>query len=330
MKIFITGATGYIGHQLALKAAEKGFAVSALVRSLHSANLPLHSLIQFHEGDVTEYAAVIKAMAGCDAVLHAAALTQLWHKDRSLFYRINVTGTRNVLEAALQHKVQRFVFTSSCAVLGPSNGHPVSEEDPRFTPFENDYETSKYCAEELIKEYTARGLHTVIVAPPRVYGPGLLTKGNPINQLIRNTLKRGIAFMPAAKDVVGNYAFIDDVVEGHFLALEKGAPGEKYILGGENVSYQRLFDTIATAGGKKLKRVAVPIALLKVWAAAVMGVSFILRRHTHLSPKVVGRLMQNRAVSCQKAVQLLGYQITPFQKGIAQTIDHLKLLHGRS
>ncbi len=323
MKIFLTGATGYIGHQLALTAVQRGHSVSALVRNIQSSNLPRHPNIQFHKGDVTDLPSVINAMAGCDCVLHAAALTQLWHKDRSLFYRINVMGTHNVLEAALQHKVQKFVFTSSCAVLGPSNGQPVSEDDPRFTPFENDYEISKHAAEELIKEYGGKGLHTVIVAPPRVYGPGLLTKGNPITRFVHNTLKRKVAFMPAAKDVVGNYAFIDDVVNGHFLALERGRSGEKYILGGENVSYRQLFDTIASASGTKLKVIAVPIIVLKAWAAVVAGFSFILRRHTHLSPKVVERLVQNRAVSCEKAIKQLGYRITPFQNGMAMTIAHL-------
>lgn len=327
MKIFITGATGYIGNQLALRAVDKGYEVAALVRSVQSPHLPRHPAIQFYQGDITDYASVRKAMAGCQAVLHAAALTQLWHKDRSLFYRINVMGTRNVLEAALQHRVQKFVFTSSCAVLGPSNGHPVTEDEPRFTPFENDYETSKYCAEELVKEYAAKGLQAVIVAPPRVYGPGLPTKGNPIGGLIRNTLKRNIAFMPAAKEVVGNYAFISDVVEGHFLALSKGRSGEKYTLGGENVSYRRLFETIATASQKKLRIIPVPIGLLKAWAAAVFGFHFLTGRQTHLSPKVVARLVQNRAVSCEKAVRHLGYRITSFPEGIAATISHVKAGH---
>jgi nucleoside-diphosphate-sugar epimerase len=230
MRVFITGATGYIGHQLALAAAGRGYAVSALVRSLQSPLLPQHPSIQFFKGDVTEPVSVKAAMAGCDAVFHAAALTQFWHRNRSLFTQINVDGTRNVLEAALQQGVQKFVFTSSCAVLGPSGKMPVTEADTRLTPFENDYEISKARAEDLVKEYTARGLHAVIVLPPRVYGLGLAKKGNPIGKLIRDTIKRRIAFMPAVKEVVGNYAFIDDVVAGHFLALERGRSGEKYIL----------------------------------------------------------------------------------------------------
>jgi nucleoside-diphosphate-sugar epimerase len=211
-------------------------------------------------------------------------------------------------------------------VLGPSYEHPVSEDDPRFTPFDNDYEISKHCAEELIKEYAFRGLHTVVVAPSRVYGPGLQTKGNPINKLIQNALKRKIIFEPATGGVVGNYAFIDDVVKGHFLALEKGESGEKYSLGGENISYRQFFETIEKASPAKLKTITVPIGLIKAWAAFIFGAHYLLGKHTHLSPKVVSRLQQNRAVACEKAINQLGYQITPFSKGIETTISHLKIL----
>jgi nucleoside-diphosphate-sugar epimerase len=229
-----------------------------------------------------------------------------------------------VLEAAFVHGVKKMVFTSSCAVLGPSKDQPVSEDDSRFTPFENDYEISKHCAEELVREYAGRGLHAVIVAPPRVYGPGLQTKGNPINKLVRDALKRKIAFMPAARDVVGNYAFIDDVVNGHFQALKKGVSGENYILGGENISYQQLFETIGKAGNENLKIIPVPVALLKAWTAVIFGLHYIIGRHTHLSPKVVGRLMQDRALTCEKAMLHLGYRITPFYQGMKTTIQHLR------
>ncbi|HEV7332597.1 MAG TPA: NAD-dependent epimerase/dehydratase family protein [Flavisolibacter sp.] len=324
MNLFLTGATGYIGHQLALAAAAQGYSVTALVRNLSSPHLPLHPAIRFCKGDITEYSSVIKAMKGCDCAMHAAALTQLWHKDSSQFYRINVMGTRNVLEAALYLGIEKLVFTSSCAVLGPSGDRPVTEDDPRFTPFENDYEVSKHCAEELVREYVRRGLHAVIVSPPRVYGPGLDTRGNPINKIIRNTLKRKLAFLPSAKDVVGNYAFIDDVVAGHFKALEKGESGEKYILGGENISYKQFFETISRAGNQHLQMITVPVALLKGWSALVFTANYLVGRHTHLTPKVVERLVQNRALSCEKAIQEINYHITPFIHGMEQTIHHLK------
>lgn len=324
MKLFITGVTGYIGHRLMLAAIKKGYTVHALVRNTNSPKLFQHQNVFYFKGDITNYSSVVKAMDGCDVVMHAAGITQLWHKERSIFYSVNVGGTRNVLEAACFHNVKRFVFTSSCAVLGPSSLFPVSEEDPRITPFENDYEISKHCAEELVKEYSRRGLFAIIVAPPRVYGPGLWTNGNPICKLIRNAIKRKLAFVPDAKNVLGNYAFIDDVIEGHFLAMQKGLGGEKYILGGENLSYFDFFNTIQQASDKKIKLVTIPKFFLKIVGTLTYLYSFLTKQHLHLTPKTVDRLFQNRAVSCNKAIRQLGYHVTPFKTGLEQTIQFLK------
>ncbi|MGZ3940483.1 MAG: hypothetical protein ACXVBK_17060, partial [Flavisolibacter sp.] len=164
----------------------------------------------------------------------------------------------------------------------------------------------------------------VIVALPRVYEPGLMTQGNPISKLIGNTIKRGIGFVPDAKHVLGNYAFIDDVIEGHYLALQKGLGGEKYILGGENHSYQELFENIRQASPRKVRLVTLPKFLLKVSSGFVYLMNVVTRTHNHFTPKIVDRLYQNRAVSCDKAIRQLGYQVTPFQSGIQQTIQFLK------
>lgn len=324
MKIFVTGATGYIGHKLVLAAASKGFTVHALVRNSLSPHLIKHERINYFKGDVTDYNSVLGAAESCDAVMHAAGVTQLWHRDRSIFYRINVGGTRNVLEAACFHNVKKFLYTSTCGVLGPSFKYPVSEEDPRITPFENDYEISKHCAEELVKEYSRRGLFSIIVALPRVYGPGLLTNGNPVSKLIAATIKRKIGFVPDAKKIVGNYAFIDDVVEGHFLALQKGLGGEKYNLGGENHSYEEFFDNIRKVSEEKIMFITVPKFFLKVASKFTYSASILTGKHTHLTPGIIDRLYQNRAVSCEKAIRQLGYHITPLENGIQQTIQFLK------
>jgi len=324
MKLFITGVTGYIGHKLAMAAVKKGYKVNALIRNEDDPKRPIHPSINFFRGDITNFDSLIDAMKGCDAVIHAAGLTQLWNKDRSLFYKVNVGGTRNMLEAALHHNVKKFVFTSSCAVLGPSFNKPVKEDDPRLSAFENDYKISKHCAEELVKEYSRKGLFTIIVSPPRIYGPGMLTKGNPITRFVAKLIKRRVSLIPSAHDAVGNYAYADDVVEGHFLAMQKGLGGEKYILGGENISYQTFFNTIRECSGKKLGLIAVPKMVLKIGAALIYASHYITGRHTHLSPKIVDRLFQNRAVSCEKAIRQLGYKITPFREGMHQTIQHLK------
>src|SRR5439155_14086725 len=119
-----------------------------LLRDCNSGKRPVHPSIHYFKGDINNPTSIVAAMQGCEAVLHAAALAQLWNKDRKLFYKVNVEGTKNMLEAARDQGAKKFVFTSTCGVLGPSYAQPVCEEDPRRTAFENDYEISKYCAEE--------------------------------------------------------------------------------------------------------------------------------------------------------------------------------------
>ena len=323
MKILITGATGYIGYKLAMEAARRNYTVHILVRDLLSALLPAHPNIIPFKGDITDKASVTVAIKGCDKVMHAAAIAKLSAKDNSIFYSVNVEGTRNILDASLAAGVKKFVFTSSGAVIGPSGKFPMSENDPRIIAFENDYEISKHWAEELVKEYCRRGLFAVIVAAPRVYGPGHECNGNTMNRLLKNILTMRIAFVPSCDNIVANYAFVDDVVNGHFLAMEKGLGGEKYILGGENLSYRSFFQTIKQNTGKKIRLIRIPQFLLKVWSFMYMSVCHLLGKETHISPKVVDRLAQNRALNCDKAIKQLGYSITPFTKGIQATILHL-------
>lgn len=323
MKILITGATGYIGYKLAMEAARRNYTVHVLVRDLQSPLLPVHPNIQAFKGDITDKESVIAAIKGCDKVMHAAAIAKLSAKDNSIFYSVNVEGTRNILDAALAAGVKKFVFTSSGAVIGPSGKFPMSENDPRIVAFENDYEISKHWAEELVKEYCRRGLFAVIVAAPRVYGPGHQCNGNTMNGLLKNILTMRLAFVPSCDNVVANYAFVDDVVNGHFLAMEKGLGGEKYILGGENLSYRSFFQKIKQNTDKKISLIRIPQFLLKFWSFLYMSVCSLLGKETHISPKVVDRLAQNRALNCDKAIKQLGYSITPFDKGIQATILHL-------
>ena len=324
MKIFITGVTGYIGHKLAEKALEEGHIVHALVRDLFSPYIPNHPRLVTFKGDVTDKDSIGTAMEGCDWVLHAAGITKFRVRDREIFYKVNVDGTRNVLDAALESGVKKFVFTSTGAVIGPSGKHPMSESDPRVVAFENDYEITKHLAEELVREYNRRGLFTMIVAISRVYGPGPFTSGNVVNRLLTKIMKAGIAFAPAKGDVIANYVFIDDVVKGHFLALERGRAGEKYIIGGENISYDAFFAAIQRNAPKKVRVIRTPKALLVAWSFLHMISYGIIGKQTNISPKTVRRIFQNRALSSAKAVTQLGYAITKFDDGIRATILHLQ------
>lgn len=324
MKILITGATGYIGHKLAMEAARRNYTVHILVRDVESPLLPVHPNIKVFKGDITDKESVIAAMKDCSNVMHAAAIAKLSAKDNSIFYSVNVEGTRNMLDAALQLGVKKFVFTSSGAVIGPSGKYPMSENDPRIIAFENDYEISKHWGEELVKEYSRRGLFAIIVAAQRVYGPGHECNGNTMNVMLKRILSTKMAFVPSCDNVVANYVFIDDVVTGHFLAMEKGLGGEKYILGGENLSYRSFFQQIKNAAGKNIRLIRIPKFLIKLWSVLHVIICGLLKRETHISPKVVDRLAQNRALSADKAKRQLGYSITPFAEGIQKTILHLK------
>ena len=324
MNILITGATGYIGYKLAMEAARRNYTVHILVRDLESPLLPVHPNIIKFKGDITDKTSVMTAMKNCDQVMHAAAIAKLSAKDNNVFYSVNVEGTRNMLDAALELNVKKFVFTSSGAVIGPSGKYPMSESDPRIVAFENDYEISKHWAEELVKEYCRRGLFAVIVAASRVYGPGHECNGNTMSILFKNILLMRLAFVPACDNVVANYAFVDDVVNGHFLAMEKGLGGEKYILGGENLSYRSFFQAIKQNIGKKIRLIRIPKLLIKIWSFFYMSICLLLKRETHFSPKAVDRLAQSRALSCDKAIRQLNYSITPFSEGIQKTIIHLK------
>lgn len=324
MKILITGATGYIGHQLALEAAARNYTVHILVRDPQSKFVPTHKNIIAFKGDITDKASILAAMLGCEKVMHAAAIAKFWEKDNNIFYKVNVEGTRNMLEASLELGIKKFVYTSSGAVHGPSGKFPMNENDPRIVAFENDYEISKYWGEALVKEYSRRGLFAVIVAATRVYGPGPTTNGNTMDGVIKFILSRKIAFVPGKDDVIANYVYVDDVVKGHFLAMEKGLGGDKYFLGGENISYKTFFNTIRQFAEKNIKLIRVPVFLMKTWSLLYMTFCRITGKQTHISPRVVDRLVQNRAISCEKAMQQLGYTITPFTEGIQKTIHHLQ------
>jgi len=162
-------------------------------------------------------------MKGCTQVYHTAAIAKLWAKNRDIFYEQNVGCTINVLDAALECDVKKLVYTSSCGVWSPASNHLYTENDPRIGAFDNDYDLSKYLAEKAVREYGQKGLFTVIVNPPRVYGPGLERSSSAVNRFIHLLLAGRVSVLPWSLDTKANYTFIDDVVQG--VALERLATG---------------------------------------------------------------------------------------------------------
>ena len=246
MKVLVTGATGFIGINLCKELVNRGFKVNALYRSIDKANYLNNKNINLYRGDVTDPKSLEEAMLNCDYVFHLAAYAQVWAKDSQMFHSINYTGTLNILNIALKVGVKKIVVTSTAGVFGPSEGRVINEETRRKVDYFSLYERTKADAERLILERAAQGINVVIVNPTRVYGPGLLSTSNGVTRLIRLYIKGRFRFLPGSGNSIGNYVFIDDVVNGHLLALEYGKAGEKYILGGENVSYIDFFLSLCT------------------------------------------------------------------------------------
>ena len=324
MKILVTGATGYVGHQLALTLAENGNEVHVLVRNPASVNVPPHKNIRVFTGDITNPQSITTAIRGCKQVYHTAARVGLWANDPSVFYDVNVEGTRNVLDAALQTGVEKSVFTSTCGVIGPSLNEPMSEKDPRIACFGLDYELSKKMGEDLVFQYAKEGMNAVVVCPSKVYGPGNISHSLTANAMIDKFLKKRIAFIPSPGSYKICCAFIDDIVNGHLLAMKKGRTGEKYILGGINISYHEFFDRIRTISSCKGRIIQLKKNTIKGWALLQALNHKITGSHPNLTVKSIEHLLCNYTFSSEKASRELGYTITPLEEALNKTIYFLK------
>jgi len=324
MKILITGATGFIGKTLTQKLAEDGHMVHAMYRSEEKAKTIEHRNVRLFKGDITDYSSLESAMGSCEVVFHMAAYAKVWAKDSATFNRINVQGTVNVLDAALREGVRKIVFTSSAGVFGPSVNGIVTEKTERKISYFNEYEIAKALAEEKISEYINRGLDIVVVNPTRVYGPGILNESNGITKMIKKYSEGKFRWIPGNGKSIGNYVYVDDVVEGHILALEKGKSGERYILGGNNVSFNSFFEQLAAASGKNQRMIKLPLPLMQAIAyflslrAKVFGIPPLI------TPPWVKRYVHNWEVSSEKAIYELGYEITPLDVGLKKTLGWLK------
>jgi len=324
MKVLLTGATGYIGHQLALKLAIQDYEVHALVRDLGSKKIPRHKNIIPVKGDLCEYETVQSAIKNCDYVFHTAAFTDLRCNKIDNFYKINVVGTRNVLEASMEERVKKVVYTSTLSTFGPALYKvPITENQPRIASYSNDYELTKSMSEDVVSEYVKKGLNCTILSLTRVYGPGLNTYSKGVNSLIFKMLNDKVLFVPSKLNIEANYVFIDDVINAELLALENGKSGEKYIIGGENSDYKTLFNHIKEISKSKIKTFQIDYNLVKNSIAFLNNLNSIFGRNFSLTPKVLDSLFTNRSASSQKAISTLNYKLTPFKIGLKQTINYL-------
>lgn len=324
MKVLLTGATGYVGHQLALKLASQNYEVHALVRDLDSVKIPRHKKITPFKGNICEYESIQKAIRNCEYVFHTAAFTDLKYNKIDKFYNTNVIGTKNVLEASLEEKVKKVVYTSTLSTFGPALFQvPITETQPRIASYSNDYELTKSMSEEVVSEYVKKGLSCTILSLTRVYGPGLKTYSNGVNSLISKIMNDKVLFVPSKLNVEANYVFIDDVLNAELLALEKGKSGEKYIIGGENSDYLTLFNNIKKISKSNVTIFQINYDIVKNTIAFINNLNSIFGKSFVLTPKVLDALFTNRSASSKKAISSLNYKSTPLEKGLKQTINYL-------
>jgi len=325
MKYFITGATGFIGNRLLEELLRNENEVHILARSPEKVDALPKNQVSVFKGNLFTTDVLEKAIKGCDVVYHLAAYANLWSKDKNLAYETNFTGTKNVLEAALKNEVKKVVFTSSAATLPPSQEkEEVDETAPPPETYLTGYEATKRQAEELCREYCQKGLDVVIVNPSRLYGPGFLNKSNSVTIMIKKYLNGTWRFIPGDGSRLGSYVFIDDVVNGHILAMKKGVPGEKYILGGENISFHGFFKTLSNVSGKKRAMFHIPLSLMSGVAKFEFFMAENFGKPPLITPPWVKRYMQHRPLSSKKAIQDLDYKITPLEDGMIKTIEWIK------
>ena len=326
MKVFITGGTGFIGAHLINALIEAGHHVHVLVRTLSKAsNLPSEGVSIF-KGDILNPKSIKAAMQGCEQVYHLGGNASIYEKDPTRYFTINVDGTRNIMDAALELGIKRMVFTSSAGVLGPSVGGVVTEEKCRNIDFFNEYESSKAMAESLVKSYAAeKGLDAVIVLPTRVYGAYLFGEPASVSLLIKKYIAGNWKIIPGDGTKVGNYVYVDDVVRGHMLAMQNGAKGASYILGGENYSYNDFFKVLKEVSGLDYKLFKTPIRAQMVFARLNKFFSLLMGKTPALTTKWVRRGNYHWEVDPSKSVDDLGVKITPLSEGIRKTIFMLKL-----
>lgn len=310
MKSLVTGATGFLGSAVMRCLLTAGHEVRVLVRpGSNRKNLENFS-VEITEGDLLDDQSLKRAVSGCDNLFHVAADYRLWVPDPETMYAINVNGTQALIMAAAEAGIKRIVYTSSVATLGLNpDGSPANEETPsNLATINGYYKRSKYQAEQIVKKLTDdHHLPLIIVNPSTPIGPGDV-RPTPTGRIVVDTL---MGRMPAYVNTGLNIAHVDDIAQGHLLAYQQGKPGERYILGGDNMMLLQILQTIDEINGTRINRIRMPVNLMLplAWCMEKMAtVTHTEPRATLDSIRMAKKLM---FFSSAKAHRELGYQYRP-------------------
>jgi dihydroflavonol-4-reductase len=324
VRALVTGATGFVGAAVARALLADGWEVRALVRAGSDRSnlraLPLEAAV----GDLTDPESLDRAVTACAAVFHVAADYRLGARDPEQLYRTNVEGTRNILTAARRAGVERSIYTSSVATMGiPPDGIPGDEATPvALEAMIGHYKRSKFLAERAVLDEARAGLPVVIVNPSTPVGPGDV-KPTPTGQLV---LDAACGRMPAYVDTGLNIVHVDDVARGHLLAFERGVVGERYILGGKDMSLREILAEISRLVGRDPPRVRLPYAAVLPIAYVAEAFSRVSGRAGRVTLEGVRMSRKRMFFSSAKAQRELGYTWRPPVEAFA---DAVKWFRGR-
>ena len=325
MKLLVTGATGFLGRRTVAALAPR-HELRLLVRPAASRDR-FPAGVAFVPGDVTDRASLAAAAAGCDAILHAAALVKI-DAPAAEFDRVNVGGLDNVLAVAAEARVARILYVSSFIALGPTERGPGGVLDERVESADrawiNDYERTKTLSDLRARRAIAAGAPLSVVYPGVIYGPGELTEGN---ILVRHLLDLAHGRLPALMgkpERRWNYVFVDDVAAGIVATLEQESAGRRYMLGGENVTQAELYRLVGEIGKIRVPRLRMPDLLasasgaaMKAWARWTGGVP-------RLTPDLVEIYRHDWAYDSSTAVRELGYSPRSLRAGLETTVAWLR------
>ncbi len=320
MLAFVTGATGFIGSHVARVLAQQGAELRLLVRSGSDLRNIQELKAERAIGDLGDAGSLKKAMVGCDVLFHVAADYRLWIPDPDQMYRSNVEGTRAILEAARENGVRRVIYTSSVATMGfTSNGHSANEDSPvSLDNMIGHYKRSKFMAEKIAIEASRSGMDVVVVNPTTPVGERDI-RPTPTGRIVVDFLKKKF---PAYVDTGLNLVDVGECARGHVAALEKGRSGERYILGGENLTLKQILDKLAAITGLPSPRIRVPyLVALATGVVDQVITGHIRKREPRATIDAVRMGRKKMFVSSSKAARELGWKTVPVDDGLRRAVE---------
>jgi dihydroflavonol-4-reductase len=320
LKAFLTGATGFLGSHVARVLADQGAELRLLARPASNLRNLVGLKADIVTGDLRDPASLEKAMSGCDTVFHVAADYRLWVRDPGEMYRSNVEGTRSILEAARKNGVRRVVYTSSVATMGfTGNGHPADEDSPvALADMIGPYKRSKFMAEQIAIEAGRGGMHVVTVNPTTPVGEQDV-KPTPTGRIVVDFMKRKF---PAYVETGLNLVDVRECARGHVAALEKGRPGERYILGGENLTLKQILDKLGKITGLPSPKIKLPYFF--AFATGVIDEAItgsILKREPRATVDTVRMGKKKMFASSDKAEREFGWKIVPVEDALRRAVE---------